>query len=289
MLFSGHSHPHALGLFHCPNLAPHPMLSSLYLSLTHPILSLFSVHSTERENRWRKRSLSQFFSIFAAVAVSSTCCAVAMSNPSQDLFQNLVQIVCNTSASQNTRTDAEQQLHHLLEGALTYQDLLYFLTSDNENLLFFTGLPLVLVLLYLFLYLLGQGLASFVWKKWTNISTDEQAYLTNCILQILTTGNLSQFVRSKIEQVLAAICAVSGTLSPVLSIVVELNQPGFENGLSALRTVFEEILKDDTRILPENKTLLYEAATEVSSLSLSLTLFSLCLSSAHRSLSLSPP
>jgi hypothetical protein len=65
---------------------------------------------------------------------------------------------------------------------------------------------------------------------------------------------------------------MSASLSPVLSIVMELNQPGFENGLSALRTVFEEILKDDPRILPTHKTLLYDAATEVSSFSIHLSL-----------------
>lgn len=79
----------------------------------------------------------------------------------------------------------------------------------------------------------------------------------------MENNTLSQFVRSKMEQVLAAICAVSASLSPVLSIVVELNQPGFEYGISALRTVFEEVLKDDTRLLPSQKTILFEAASEV--------------------------
>jgi hypothetical protein len=46
---------------------------------------------------------------------------------------------------------------------------------------------------------------------------------------------------------------------------VELNQPGFEFGISALRTVFEEILKDDLRILPSQRTLLFQAASEVCS------------------------
>jgi hypothetical protein len=75
-----------------------------------------------------------------------------MSNPSQDHFQNLVQIVCNPNATQNMRTDAEQQLHHLLENTLTYQDLLYFLDSNNENLLFFTGFTSCSTFLYLFAY-----------------------------------------------------------------------------------------------------------------------------------------
>jgi hypothetical protein len=109
-------------------------------------------------------------------------------------------------------------------------------------------------------------LASYVWRNWNNLSVDEQNYITNCILQTLVSNSsISTFVRSKIEQVLASICAVSGSLAPALSIVVELNQPGFEFGISALRTVFEEILKDDLRILPSQRTLLFQAASEVCS------------------------
>jgi hypothetical protein len=134
----------------------------------------------------------------------------------------------------------------------------------------------------------GQGLASYVWRNWNNLSGDEQNYLTNCILQTLVSSTaLSTFVRSKIEQVLASICAVSGSLTPVLSIVVEFNQPGFEFGISALRTVFEEILKDDLRILPSQKTLLYEAASEVQNFSLLSLASPLPLTPLLRLLSLS--
>ena len=110
---------------------------------------------------------------------------------------------------------------------------------------------------------LGQALYSYIWKNWILLTSEQQIYLTNYILQTLTQRNISNWVRSKIEQVLAAICASSSSLQPVLSIVVELNQPGFEVGLSSLRTVFEEILKDDPRILPSQKILLFQAATEV--------------------------
>lgn len=61
-------------------------------------------------------------------------------NERQELFQNLIQVICNPTITQNIRNDAEQQLHQLFSyNNLTYQDLLYFLNSNNENLLFFTG------------------------------------------------------------------------------------------------------------------------------------------------------
>jgi hypothetical protein len=188
---------------------------------------------------------------------------------SYEEFESLVQIVCNQSSSVQSRQNAEGRLSEIQNDDSAWQILLGFLSVTDDNLLFF----------------IGQGLAGMAWRSFNKLSAEDQDAFTEAITQTLTQRNdMSTFARSKIEQVLAAICVSLCTLNPVLSIVVELNQPGFDVGLSALRTVFEEVLKDDPRIPPDQQKALLECSTEAShdsSIYLFICSLSSCTSPAY--------
>jgi hypothetical protein len=64
---------------------------------------------------------------------------------------------------------------------------------------------------------------------------------------------MAAYAKAKLEQVLAAICVNSQTLQPVLNLIVDCNQPGAYNGLSAMRTVMDCILSEDPKIDPNTR------------------------------------
>ena len=72
--------------------------------------------------------------------------------------------------------------------------------------------------------------------------------LTQTVIQAITTrADMPHFVKSKLEQVLAAICAASCSLQPALSLVVDADQPGCSAGVSLMRTVLDVTLADDAK------------------------------------------
>lgn len=163
-------------------------------------------------------------------------------------FESLVQIVCNRTSSVQVRQNAEQRMSEIQNDDSSWHILLNFLTVTDDSLLFF----------------IGQGLTGIAWRSFSKLDPQEQNIFTEAITQTLVERkDISTFARSKIEQVLAAICASSCSLNPVTSMVVDITQPGFDVGISALRTVFEEVLKDDPRIPPDHHKALLESSAEV--------------------------
>ena len=178
----------------------------------------------------------------------STYYAFEMSTLYQE-FESLVYVVCDQSSSMQMRQQAERRLCEIHNDDNSWDVLLSFLSVKDDNLLFF----------------IGQGLSGIAWRKFNKFNSHQQETFVEAITSTLTQrGDMSPFARSKIEQVLAAICASTCSLLPLLSIVVELNQPGFEVGLSAMRTVMEEVLKDNPRVPPDHHLTLLQKAAEVS-------------------------
>ena len=97
-----------------------------------------------------------------------------------------------------------------------------------------------------------------VWRNWSSIlSQEEKGLFSKSITDTLVyRRDLSHFVRSKIEQVLASICIESQTLAPVLSLITNINDPNIHIGLSALRTSLETIFSDDPQIFPEQRRII---------------------------------
>ncbi len=84
---------------------------------------------------------------------------------------------------------------------------------------------------------------------------------------------MQHFAKSKLEQMLATICANSSSLEPVLSLLVPADQPGALVGLSAMRSVLELVLSDDPKLIPEHKatvlTVIHEILTPMTNLACS--------------------
>ena len=114
-------------------------------------------------------------------------------------------------------------------------------------------------------FFMSQGLQHFVWANWRVISQADKEFLVATILRLISHRGeqLSPYARSKVEQVLAGACALSGSLSSALSLVVEPGHPGAVIGLSVLRTVLEEALSNDKRLTPSHRELLLKEVQNV--------------------------
>lgn len=122
-------------------------------------------------------------------------------------------------------------------------------------------------------FFVSQGLQHFVWAHWRDLQPAEKAIISSEIINIIEGRgqSMSQYARSKVEQVLAAVCALSESLSPALSLVKEPGSPGVEVGLSTLRTVCEELLSDDKRLTIDCHLLLVGEVAKVAAAAMSLS------------------
>ena len=88
--------------------------------------------------------------------------------------------------------------------------------------------------------------------------------LNQTIIQTLTSRtNMQAFAKSKLEQVLAAICANSCSIEPALGMLSEANNPHVSTGISAMRTVLELILSEDPQLFPEFRPTLLSAVNDI--------------------------
>lgn len=121
-------------------------------------------------------------------------------------------------------------------------------------------------------FFVSQGLQHFAWAHWRLLSAEDKEHLTSAVARVIAGrgGGMSQYARSKVEQVLAAACALSVSLTPVFALVVGPGQPGVEVGISALKTVLEEALSDDSRLTPDHRQALVREVQKVAAESVSL-------------------
>jgi hypothetical protein len=153
-------------------------------------------------------------------------------------FETVINTICNPVTPIENRSNAERRLLELLSGLQTWSQHLSTLYTANDMVCFFIGI----------------GYQRLVWRHWSKLSQEGKEALTNAITSVLLNrGNMASFAKAKLEQVLAAICVNSLTLQPVLNLLVDCNQPGAYNGLSAMRTVMDSILSDDPKIDPNTK------------------------------------
>jgi hypothetical protein len=169
---------------------------------------------------------------------------------------SLVSTICQQASTPAMRRAAEERLMALQRDPSKWRfhlDLLFYL---DDNCVFFVS----------------QGLQHFVWAHWRVLPAEDRDFLTSAITRVISQrgGDLSLYARSKVEQVLAGVCALSGSLGPALSLVREPGQPGVEVGLSTLKTVLEEALSDDRRMTPGHRQLLVKEVTQVAAASSAL-------------------
>ena len=173
------------------------------------------------------------------------------------MLRSLVTTICNHSSAGSLRTAAENKMQEIQRDHSLWKIHLDLLLIADDNVVFF----------------LSQGLAHFVWANYRLLSPDDIAYITATVLSVLRTRRgMPHAARCKVELILASICSLSCSLDPVLLLVVESHDPSVEIGISALRTVFEEVLSDDAKLTQDHKHALVQLVLGVNQPSLLLLL-----------------
>lgn len=164
-------------------------------------------------------------------------------------LQVLVAAICNPATDQNTRVSAEKRLQELQNEPGSWWAHVQLLQSVEDTLLFFLCL----------------GLQRIVWKHWNSMNVADHECIVNALVNLLATKSqsLPLFARSKAELVLAACCINSYSFQPVLSMIESTNEHAVIAGMSALRTVLEEVYAIDDRISPSSREVLMKAANEI--------------------------
>jgi hypothetical protein len=166
-----------------------------------------------------------------------------------DELRSLVAAVMHASSgSQEQRAAAERRLLAIQKDESRWRLHLQVLYAAESDVVFF----------------LAQGLRQFVWSHWRELSAVDKEFLTRGVVEcIRRPAELTVYGRSKLEQILSSICVMSGSLDPVLGLVVEAPQPGVELGASALRTVLEEVLGEDSKVSSDQRKALVATALNV--------------------------
>jgi hypothetical protein len=166
----------------------------------------------------------------------------------EELRSLVVAVMHVPSGSQEQRAAAERRLLALQKDESRWRLHLQVLYLADSDVVFF----------------IAQGLRQFVWSHWRELSLADKEYLTQGVVEcIRRPSDLTIYGRSKLEQILSSVCIMSGTLDPVLGLVVEASQPGVEVGASALRTVLEEVLSEDNKLSADQRKALVAAASSV--------------------------
>lgn len=148
-------------------------------------------------------------------------------------YDHLITTICSSTASVDARSSAERRLLELLSMPSNLTQCLPSLYTANDTIVFF----------------LGIGLQRLIWKYWTHMDQSQHDSLLQTLKEtLLNRADLQTFSKAKLEQVLAAICVASSSLQPVFSIICQVDNPGFLTGLSAVKTVLENVLGDDPKV-----------------------------------------
>ncbi len=90
-------------------------------------------------------------------------------------------------------------------------------------------------------FFISLAVQRIIWKRWFNSSEEERNQIVTVYSQLLLEkgGSLLKYSKSKAEQVMAGLCAQSGTLAPVIHVLQQTSGDPARAviGLSVLRTV----------------------------------------------------
>jgi hypothetical protein len=139
------------------------------------------------------------------------------------------------------------------------------------------------------IFFLCLGLQRIIWKQWNVMSVESHEAILNSVISILvrTTSPLTLFARSKAELVLAAICQNSYSFEPTLKLLEIANQQNIFAGVSAMRTIIEEVFQVDPRISPPCRTVLIKEANNIA-LPITTLACQICISSIQSQSGSSP-
>jgi hypothetical protein len=163
-------------------------------------------------------------------------------------FDALVLTICSSTSSTETRSLAERRLQDIISNKSSWKIYAPYLFQANDTVCFFICI----------------GLQRIVWRYWAEFSLEDKMLFNQTISQaLISRKNMQRFALSKLEQVLATICACSCSLEPALSLMVEASHPNVHTGLSAIRTVLELVLSEDPKLVVAQKAVLLPAVTSI--------------------------
>ena len=183
-----------------------------------------------------------------------------------DAFIQAAQTV--VSGSNEERCRAEASINTLIEHPDALDTLLRGLYEVDEMVFFF-----ILI-----------GIQRVIWKRWRFLTEEDKNRLSGVIIDLILTksDSLQKFSQSKLEQILANICAQAGSLEPVIQVLnamtgggqaasgEEASDEGLAKvrkkitGLSALSTVLDEALNmEDPRLTLEQRKAVSSAAANM--------------------------
>jgi hypothetical protein len=203
-----------------------------------PAFSIFSKVETQKGYQ-----IKESVNVQAARAVIQSLSGVIIV---MSEFDHLIATICSSTANVQSRSSAERRLLELLSSADNLVQYLPALFTANATVTFFIGI----------------GFQRLVWRHWHRIDDARKEQMISTLTSVLQNRlDLPSFAKSKLEQVLAAICVCNLSLQPALSMVVSPDQPGFFGGLSTIETVIEFCLSDDPKIDPTARVTLMETIT----------------------------
>lgn len=164
--------------------------------------------------------------------------------------QSLIKQITDYATTSNDRSYAEARLNQIMTLTPFWQNNLTCLQNVDDTLLFF----------------MCQGLQKYIWKHWFEFPGNEQEVISNIIMSTLfqRSTTLSNYARSKLEQLLGTVCTLSTSLDPVLKIASVTSNPNETDnlivGVSALKTILDDVLTPNPRIPPEKLKQLLQIA-----------------------------
>lgn len=163
-------------------------------------------------------------------------------------FNDLVGQICNPSTTSEGRSYAERRLFALISNENAWKPYSAFLFQANDAAVFFICI----------------GLERIVWKCWDTFSFDDKVLFNQTITQALVARkDMSPYALSKLEQVLATICACSCSLEPAYGLMVDASQPGARTGLSVMRTVLDSVLSENPKLVSLQKQALVTSTLSI--------------------------
>jgi hypothetical protein len=160
-------------------------------------------------------------------------------------FELLIATICNPASAINQRQQAENRLLEALSNPSTCFNYLPLILTASDNVCFFIGI----------------GLQRLVWRHWDNIDDHQKQMTLDAIREVLLKRhvNLQSFAKSKLEQVLAAICIQSKSFDPIMEFIlphIGSNQITQETiiGLSTVRTSLDLILSENPKISTKDRS-----------------------------------
>ena len=178
-------------------------------------------------------------------------------------LQSIQSTIFNPNSSNEARKAAELQLERFCEQPDAWKIHINLLqTADTNNI-----------------FLLCIGLNKLLWKIWSILTIEEIKYISESLIILLVNKfeTLPAYSRSKIEQLLSTICKNTISYDVLFQLIQYCDNLSKSShttatnttstytnrliGISASRTILDDVLGPDSRLSPDKRTILTNIAS----------------------------